>query len=122
MVLLKAVGACEYSGCNPSFCEQFGIRYKAMLEIRKLRAQLTNSGDTYKDYTKRPNNLLFRNFWNLNKSYLANIIFSNLFQSNNIDMLSDICDTASEVSGVGGEIGNLGGSTSWGNKKWNFFQ
>ncbi|CAN7986144.1 unnamed protein product [Ixodes hexagonus] len=42
MVLLKAVGACEFVGCSPSFCEQHGLRYKAMVEIRKLRIQLTN--------------------------------------------------------------------------------
>lgn len=44
MVLLKAVGACEYQGASPEFCEKHGIRYKAMREIRKLRAQLTNAG------------------------------------------------------------------------------
>ncbi|XP_062585377.1 probable ATP-dependent RNA helicase DHX37, partial [Saccostrea cucullata] len=43
MVLLKAVGACEYQGATLEFCEKHGIRYKAMKEIRKLRAQLTNS-------------------------------------------------------------------------------
>lgn len=42
MVLLKAVGACEFVGCSPGFCEQHGLRYKAMVEIRKLRIQLTN--------------------------------------------------------------------------------
>ncbi len=44
MVLLKAVGACEFAGNAPAFCDHNGIRYKAMNEIRKLRAQLTNSG------------------------------------------------------------------------------
>lgn len=44
MVLLKAVGACEYQGASSEFCEKHGIRYKAMKEIRKLRAQLTNAG------------------------------------------------------------------------------
>ncbi|KAK2177101.1 hypothetical protein NP493_617g00010 [Ridgeia piscesae] len=43
MVLLKAVGACEYVGCSPGFCEKYNIRHKAMLEIRKLRTHLTNS-------------------------------------------------------------------------------
>ncbi|XP_064620973.1 probable ATP-dependent RNA helicase DHX37 [Lineus longissimus] len=43
MVLLKAVGACEYAGCTPGFCGQHGIRLKAMKEVRKLRAQLTNT-------------------------------------------------------------------------------
>lgn len=39
-----AVGACEYSGCTPKFCEENGLRYKAMLEIRRLRGQLTTAG------------------------------------------------------------------------------
>lgn len=43
MVLLGAVGACEYAGCTPKFCEQNGLRYKAMVEIRRLRGQLTNA-------------------------------------------------------------------------------
>ncbi|KAG7263929.1 hypothetical protein CRUP_029269 [Coryphaenoides rupestris] len=43
MVLLGAVGACEYAGCTPEFCEQNGLRYKAMVEIRRLRGQLTNA-------------------------------------------------------------------------------
>ncbi|CAH1802480.1 unnamed protein product [Owenia fusiformis] len=43
MVLLKAVGACEYAGCSTDFCFQHGIRHKAMIEIRKLRSQLTNA-------------------------------------------------------------------------------
>ncbi|ESO97341.1 hypothetical protein LOTGIDRAFT_214179 [Lottia gigantea] len=43
MVLLKAVGACEYQGFTTDFCHKFGIRFKAMKEIRKLRAQLTNT-------------------------------------------------------------------------------
>ena len=47
MVLLKGVGAAEYSGSLVTFCRQHGIRYKAMLEIRKLRAQLTNTGMLY---------------------------------------------------------------------------
>ncbi|XP_049625154.1 probable ATP-dependent RNA helicase DHX37 [Suncus etruscus] len=41
MVLLGAVGACEFAGCSPQFCEANGLRYKAMLEIRRLRGQLT---------------------------------------------------------------------------------
>lgn len=44
MILLKAVGSCEYEGFSPDFCYKFGIRFKAMKEIRKLRAQLTNAG------------------------------------------------------------------------------
>jgi len=43
MVILRAVGACEYSGCSQSFCQQNGLRYKSMVEIRKLRAQITNA-------------------------------------------------------------------------------
>ncbi|XP_043835090.1 probable ATP-dependent RNA helicase DHX37 isoform X2 [Dromiciops gliroides] len=43
MVLLGAVGACEYSGCTPRFCEANGLRYKAMMEVRRLRGQLTTT-------------------------------------------------------------------------------
>ncbi|XP_073724216.1 probable ATP-dependent RNA helicase DHX37 [Misgurnus anguillicaudatus] len=43
MVLLGAVGACEFAGCTQQFCEENGLRYKAMLEIRRLRGQLTNA-------------------------------------------------------------------------------
>ena len=46
-VLLKAVGATEYAGGTAAFCEQHGIRYKAMVEVRKLRAQLTNTGKKF---------------------------------------------------------------------------
>ncbi|XP_069817056.1 probable ATP-dependent RNA helicase DHX37 [Dendropsophus ebraccatus] len=42
MVMLGAVGACEYSGLTPTFCERNGLRYKAMMEIRRLRGQLTS--------------------------------------------------------------------------------
>lgn len=45
MVLLRAVGAAEYAnfqGNMEKFCEENGLRYKAVLEIRKLRIQLTN--------------------------------------------------------------------------------
>ncbi|XP_076059076.1 putative ATP-dependent RNA helicase kurz isoform X2 [Oratosquilla oratoria] len=42
MVLLCAVGAAEYQGGTRSWCEQNGLRYKAICEIRKLRRQLTN--------------------------------------------------------------------------------
>ncbi|XP_053680486.1 probable ATP-dependent RNA helicase kurz [Anopheles nili] len=45
MVLLKAVGAAEHAnskGLLEEFCEQNGIRLKAIREIRKLRVQLTN--------------------------------------------------------------------------------
>ncbi|XP_007448800.1 PREDICTED: probable ATP-dependent RNA helicase DHX37 [Lipotes vexillifer] len=43
MVLLGAVGACEYAGCSPQFCEANGLRYRAMMEIRRLRGQLTTA-------------------------------------------------------------------------------
>ncbi|XP_067683944.1 probable ATP-dependent RNA helicase DHX37 [Haliotis asinina] len=43
MILLKAVGSCEYEGFSQDFCHKFRIRFKAMKEIRKLRAQLTNT-------------------------------------------------------------------------------
>ncbi|KAF6080955.1 DEAH-box helicase 37 [Phyllostomus discolor] len=46
MVLLGAVGACEYAGCSPRFCEANGLRYKAMAEIRRLRGQLTTAVNT----------------------------------------------------------------------------
>lgn len=45
MVLMKAVGAAEYAGSKGkllSFCEENGLRHKAVVEIRKLRQQLTN--------------------------------------------------------------------------------
>lgn len=45
MVLLKAVGAAEYShsqGKLQQFCDDNGLRMKAVQEIRKLRVQLTN--------------------------------------------------------------------------------
>ncbi|KAI8521665.1 ATP-dependent RNA helicase dhx37 [Branchiostoma belcheri] len=46
MVLLRAVGACEFAGCTKMFCEENGLRYKAMTEIRSLRALLTNAINT----------------------------------------------------------------------------
>lgn len=45
MVLIKAIGAAEYAGSKGkllSFCEENGLRHKAVVEIRKLRQQLTN--------------------------------------------------------------------------------
>ena len=42
MVLLRAVGAAEYSGDVESFCQTNGMRSKALREVRKLRVQLTN--------------------------------------------------------------------------------
>nr|XP_033811331.1 probable ATP-dependent RNA helicase DHX37 [Geotrypetes seraphini]XP_033811332.1 probable ATP-dependent RNA helicase DHX37 [Geotrypetes seraphini] len=43
MVLLGAVGACEYGQFTYKFCEDNGLRYKAMVEIRRLRGQLTTT-------------------------------------------------------------------------------
>ncbi|XP_045152666.1 probable ATP-dependent RNA helicase DHX37 [Echinops telfairi] len=43
MVLLGAVGAWEFAGGSAQFCEANGLRYKAMLEIRRLRGQLTSA-------------------------------------------------------------------------------
>jgi ATP-dependent RNA helicase DHX37/DHR1 len=42
MVLIRAVGAAEYAGVTQEFCDRYGLRFKAMKEIRKLRRQLTN--------------------------------------------------------------------------------
>ena len=45
MVLLRAIGAAEYSsrqGGLLQFCTDNGLRHKAVIEIRKLRLQLTN--------------------------------------------------------------------------------
>lgn len=45
MVLIRAVGAAEYAnslGKLEKFCEENGLRKKAVLEVRKLRVQLTN--------------------------------------------------------------------------------
>ena len=42
MVLIRAVGAAEYAGVTQEFCDRYGLRFKAMKEIRKLRWQLTN--------------------------------------------------------------------------------
>ncbi|CAF0896634.1 unnamed protein product [Brachionus calyciflorus] len=52
MLLLVALGAVEYQQFNSQksndqeilkFCEQYGIRYKAIIEARKLRKQLVNT-------------------------------------------------------------------------------
>lgn len=45
MVLLKSIGAAEYAGFKgnlSTFCENNGLRLKAVTEIRKIRVQLTN--------------------------------------------------------------------------------
>lgn len=44
MVILRAVGACEFAGCSEKFCKDNGLRHKAMVEIKKLRMQLTKIG------------------------------------------------------------------------------
>lgn len=44
MVILRAVGACEFAGCTEKFCKENGLRLKAMIEIRKLRVQLSKAG------------------------------------------------------------------------------
>lgn len=45
MILLRAVGAAEYAAVQGNlleFCTSNGLRHKAIVEIRKLRVQLTN--------------------------------------------------------------------------------
>lgn len=45
MVLLRSVGGAEHAaskGKLSKFCEEFGVREKAAIEVRKLRQQLTN--------------------------------------------------------------------------------
>ena len=45
MVLLVALGAVEYEvEDGVKFCEQNGIRLKAVTEAKKLRKQLTDTG------------------------------------------------------------------------------
>lgn len=53
MMTTGAVGACEFAGCTPKFCEENGLRYKAMMEIRRLRGQLTNAGQTHPQALKQ---------------------------------------------------------------------
>ncbi|XP_054166972.1 probable ATP-dependent RNA helicase DHX37 [Oppia nitens] len=40
MVLLNSIGATQFAGLTDKFCKQNGLRYKAFLEINKLRKQL----------------------------------------------------------------------------------
>lgn len=47
MVLLRAVGAYECSKDGVEFCKSNGLREKAMIEVRKLRQQLTNTGQWF---------------------------------------------------------------------------
>lgn len=45
MVLIRAIGTAEYANSKGKlllFCEENGLRHKAVVEIRKLRQQLTN--------------------------------------------------------------------------------
>ncbi|KAI7857141.1 P-loop containing nucleoside triphosphate hydrolase protein [Circinella umbellata] len=42
LTLITTVGAYEYAGGSDSFCQDHGLRQKAMTEIRQLRRQLTN--------------------------------------------------------------------------------
>jgi len=42
MVLLHAILSCDLADCTPEFCISHGLRHKAMIEVRKLRRQLTN--------------------------------------------------------------------------------
>jgi ATP-dependent RNA helicase DHX37/DHR1 len=41
-VLIKAVCAVEKDGGGANVCDRYGVHYKAMIEVRKLRRQLTN--------------------------------------------------------------------------------
>ncbi|KAG1714283.1 putative ATP-dependent RNA helicase DHX37 [Nymphon striatum] len=43
MLLLKAILTSEHFGTSSQWCQRHGLRYKAILEIRKLRMQLTNA-------------------------------------------------------------------------------
>eukprot|EP00127_Corallochytrium_limacisporum_P004508 Clim_evm8s166 gene=Clim_evmTU8s166 len=43
ITLLRAIGAFEYSQGNEAWCRSHGLRHKGMLEVRKLRAQLTRT-------------------------------------------------------------------------------
>ena len=46
MVLLKAVGALDHQNSNndSAVCTHYGLRPKAMMEVRKIRRQLTQIG------------------------------------------------------------------------------
>uniref|UniRef100_A0A7E4VV65 RNA helicase n=1 Tax=Panagrellus redivivus TaxID=6233 RepID=A0A7E4VV65_PANRE len=41
-VLLKALGAADFGRMTPQECENLGLRFKAVVEIRKMRRQLVN--------------------------------------------------------------------------------
>jgi ATP-dependent RNA helicase DHX37/DHR1 len=40
MSMLRAVGAFEYASGDEAFCQRHGLRYKSLVEVRKLRGQL----------------------------------------------------------------------------------
>ncbi len=69
MVLIRAVGAAEYAGVTQEFCDRYGLRFKAMKEIRKLRWQLTNEVNMVTLITLRTA-----------KSLSPRSVFFNLFQ------------------------------------------
>ncbi|XP_015783986.1 probable ATP-dependent RNA helicase DHX37 [Tetranychus urticae] len=46
MIFLCAIGAWEHVDCIPAFCSKYGLRLKAMNEIRKLRIQLLKETST----------------------------------------------------------------------------
>lgn len=47
MVLLNAIGAAQHSGVSQEFCRKNGLRYKAMLEVNKLRKQLSSQINSF---------------------------------------------------------------------------
>ena len=51
MVVLKAVGAAEFSDDKTTFCAKYRLREKAVTEVRKLRLQLTNAGMSPNKYS-----------------------------------------------------------------------
>ena len=70
MVILRAFGACEYAGYSEKFCRENGLRFKAMTEIRKLRAQLSKAGQFHCLF------LVFRNVinWRM-KNKISTFVF-----------------------------------------------
>jgi hypothetical protein len=75
MVLIRAIGAAEFQGSKGkllSFCESNGLRHKAVVEIRKLRQQLTNEINL-----NMPNlNLM------INPKYVSHMYISKIFPCN----------------------------------------
>lgn len=65
MVLLKAVGALDHqtSKNDLSLCTRYGLRPKAMVEIRKIRRQLTQIGKIRLIFICF-STLIYRFFWN----------------------------------------------------------